>query len=208
MLMVPSIPKLLKLCEQVHKWKLCIREGMDSWYHPSGTFVLLGDAVHATLPYLASGAGMSLEDAAVLGECLGRIKSKDDVKLALQTYENCRKERTTRVVRRGNVQQHLYHLHDGAEQQERDRVMQMEPTPPGEALAWRDPELAPWLLGYDHMKDVSTPPVLCFFLAEILILLQVDKNWPREKLAVQSSPRDPPADAEMLTGFCKGSSRL
>lgn len=153
------IPKLLKLCEQVHKWKLCIREGMDSWYHPSGTFVLLGDAVHATLPYLASGAGMALEDAAVLGECLGRITSKDDVKLALQTYENCRKERTTRVVQRGNVQQYLYHLHDGPEQQERDRIMQMQPTPPGEALAWRDPELGPWLLGYDHMKDVSRP---CF----------------------------------------------
>lgn len=152
------IPKLLNLCEQVHKWKLCIREGMDSWYHPSGTFVLLGDAVHATLPYLASGAGMSLEDAAVLGECLGRIKSKDDVKLALQVYEDCRKKRTVRVVQRGNTQQYLYHLHDGPEQQERDRRMQMEPTPPGEALAWRDPGLGPWLLGYDHMKDVSTPP--------------------------------------------------
>lgn len=113
---------------------------------------------------------MSLEDAAVLGECLGRIKSKDDIKFALKVYEGCRKERTFRVVQRGNVyvllippslhmlteirQQYLYHLHDGPEQQERDRKLQMVPTPPGEALAWRDPELAPWLLGYDHMKSV------------------------------------------------------
>jgi 2-polyprenyl-6-methoxyphenol hydroxylase-like FAD-dependent oxidoreductase len=28
---------------------------MESWSHPSGAFTLLGDAVHATLPYLASG---------------------------------------------------------------------------------------------------------------------------------------------------------
>jgi hypothetical protein len=35
-------------------------------------------------------------------------------------------------------------------------IICMMPTPPGEALAWRDPELAPRLLGYDHLKDVST----------------------------------------------------
>ena len=49
------IPKLLSMCESVYKWKLCIRQGMDSWSHPSGSFTMLGDAVHATLPYLASG---------------------------------------------------------------------------------------------------------------------------------------------------------
>jgi salicylate hydroxylase len=59
------------------------------------------------------------------------------------------------VVERGNLQQYLYHLHDGAEQEERDRKMQMEPTPPGEALAWRDPELSPKLLGYNYLEDVS-----------------------------------------------------
>lgn len=59
------------------------------------------------------------------------------------------------VVQRGNMQQYLYHLHDGPEQEERDRRMRMVPTLPGEALAWRDPELAPRLLGYDHLKDVD-----------------------------------------------------
>jgi salicylate hydroxylase len=51
----PRIPKLLGMCESVYKWRLCIRHGMDSWSHPSGAFTLLGDAVHAALPYLASG---------------------------------------------------------------------------------------------------------------------------------------------------------
>lgn len=50
-----SIPKLLKLCDSVQKWRLCIRFGDFDWTHPSGAFVILGDAVHATLPYLASG---------------------------------------------------------------------------------------------------------------------------------------------------------
>lgn len=51
----PRIPKLLALCDSVYKWRLCIRSGMDTWSHPSGSFTLLGDAVHAALPYLASG---------------------------------------------------------------------------------------------------------------------------------------------------------
>ena len=59
------------------------------------------------------------------------------------------------VVERGNLQQYLYHLHDGPEQEERDRKMRMQPTPPGEALAWRDPDLSPRLLGYDFVKEVE-----------------------------------------------------
>lgn len=153
----PRIPKLLNLCDSVYKWRLCIRQPMDSWSHPSGTFTLLGDAVHATLPYLASGAGMSFEDGAVLGECLSRItdKSAKSKRHALKVYEKCRKERTEMVVERGNLQQHLYHLHDGPEQDERDKKMRETPTKEGEALAWRDPGLAPKLLGYDHLNDVD-----------------------------------------------------
>jgi len=156
----PRIGKLLKLCESVQKWRLCIRQGMDSWSSPTGAFTLLGDAVHATLPYLASGAGMSFEDGAVLGECLSRLPTTRritpvDKRHALAVYEKCRKARTEMVVQRGNRQQYLYHLHDGPEQEERDRKMRMMPTPPGEALCWRDPELSPKLLGYDHIKSVD-----------------------------------------------------
>jgi hypothetical protein len=75
-------------------------------------------------------------------------------KHAISVFQECRKQRTQMVVERGNIQQYLYHLHDGPEQEERDRKMQMVPTPEGEALAWRDPGLAPKLLGYDHIRDV------------------------------------------------------
>lgn len=111
-------------------------------------------------------AGMSFEDGAVLGECLSRLPnspgiSKTSVEFltakqhALSIFQECRKQRTKMIVERGNIQQYLYHLHDGTEQEERDRKMRMVPTPEGEALAWRDPGLAPKLLGYDHIADVS-----------------------------------------------------
>ncbi|GFF38059.1 3-hydroxybenzoate 6-hydroxylase [Aspergillus udagawae] len=109
-------------------------------------------------------AGMAFEDGAVLGECLSRLPNSPSVgktspeylrskRHALSVFEKCRKQRTKMVVDRGNVQQHLYHLHEGPEREERDRKMQMVPTPEGEALAWRDPGLAPKLLGYDHIAD-------------------------------------------------------
>ncbi|KAK3081154.1 hypothetical protein LTS18_009738, partial [Coniosporium uncinatum] len=150
----PRIPKLLSLCESVYKWRLQIRIGMDTWSHKSGTFTMLGDAVHATLPYLASGAGMCLEDAAVLGELFSRApnpRNPGTKRRLLRVYEQCRKERTEMVVKRGNVQQYLYHLHDGPEQIERDRKLMAKEE--GEALAWRDSGLAPRLLGYQVEND-------------------------------------------------------
>jgi 2-polyprenyl-6-methoxyphenol hydroxylase-like FAD-dependent oxidoreductase len=57
--------------------------------------VLLGDAVHATTPHLASGAGMAVESAIVLVEELART---DDAEAALAAYEARRYERCRDIV--------------------------------------------------------------------------------------------------------------
>jgi len=172
----PRIPKLLALCESVHKWRLMIRPGLDpTWSHESAAFTILGDAAHATLPYLASGAGMSLEDGHVLGLCLGKIKNKStaEKKRALDVYERCRRERTERVVSRGNRQQYLYHVHDGEVQQERDQKLRAFAEFNGKGkisreqyeakglkveddpLAWRWGGVGSWLLTYVCEDDVE-----------------------------------------------------
>ena len=66
------------------------------WYQDN--IVLLGDAVHATTPHLASGAGMAVEDAIVLAEELDR--ADDDIKSALTAYEARRYERCRDIVER------------------------------------------------------------------------------------------------------------
>ena len=48
----PRLRTLLNLVHQTSKWRLQNSEEMKSWSHPSGKFALLGDACHATLPYL------------------------------------------------------------------------------------------------------------------------------------------------------------
>jgi 2-polyprenyl-6-methoxyphenol hydroxylase-like FAD-dependent oxidoreductase len=60
-----------------------------------GRVLLIGDAVHATTPHLASGAGIAIEDALVLSEELGAPVS---IEQALARFEERRWERCRLVV--------------------------------------------------------------------------------------------------------------
>ena len=61
----------------------------------SGRVVLLGDAVHATTPHLASGAGMAVESAIVLAE---ELAAADSVGKALAAYEERRFDRCRFII--------------------------------------------------------------------------------------------------------------
>jgi 2-polyprenyl-6-methoxyphenol hydroxylase-like FAD-dependent oxidoreductase len=61
-----------------------------------GRAVLLGDAVHAMTPNIGQGAGMAMEDAAVLAEELSASSSIDE---SLKNYARRRKPRVESIVR-------------------------------------------------------------------------------------------------------------
>lgn len=61
----------------------------------NGRVALIGDAVHATTPHLASGAGMAVEDAIVLAY---ELAARPGVEDALDAYEERRFERCRLVV--------------------------------------------------------------------------------------------------------------
>jgi salicylate hydroxylase len=75
------------------KWALMGRDPLKFW--SVGRVSLLGDACHPTLPFLAQGAVMAIEDGMVLARCL---ESHDDVETALARYQDVRVERTAKVV--------------------------------------------------------------------------------------------------------------
>jgi len=56
----------------------------------------MGDAAHPTLPFLAQGANMALEDAVVIARCLDLSHSPRE---ALRRYEDARLHRTAAIVR-------------------------------------------------------------------------------------------------------------
>ena len=71
-------------------WKLLVPA---PWY--SGRVLLIGDAVHATTPHLASGAGIGVEDAVVIAQEISRALSIND---ALNRFMDRRFERCRVVV--------------------------------------------------------------------------------------------------------------
>ncbi len=92
----PDVRAVLAAAPEVYKWGIFERDPLPTWRR--GRAVLLGDACHPMTPYMASGAGMALEDAAVLARCLVEFGDADT---ALRIYEATRKPRTS-VVQQGS----------------------------------------------------------------------------------------------------------
>jgi salicylate hydroxylase len=70
---------------------------------------LLGDACHPTLPFMAQGACMAIEDAAVLAACLSGC-SRNDIPAALCRYEDLRRRRTAGIQAGSRRNASIYHL--------------------------------------------------------------------------------------------------
>jgi salicylate hydroxylase len=89
----PDIHTLIRHIDVPYKWALMGREPMQNWV--IGRTTLLGDAAHPTLPFMAQGAQMAMEDGLILARCLDEYSDMDE---ALQHYQDARRERTARVV--------------------------------------------------------------------------------------------------------------
>ncbi|MGC1779999.1 MAG: FAD-dependent monooxygenase [Xanthobacteraceae bacterium] len=90
----PEALALLDTCTSVTKSALYIRDPLPVW--SMGRVTLLGDACHPMVPFMAQGACMAIEDAAVLGRSLENI-DETMIEAALRCYESTRSERTARV---------------------------------------------------------------------------------------------------------------
>jgi salicylate hydroxylase len=88
-----------------YRWSLHNRPPAPHWSTKRVT--LLGDAAHPTLPYLAQGAAMAIEDGAVLTRSLAMSPSLAD---ALQLYQRNRIERTSKIVAQSTANRELFHL--------------------------------------------------------------------------------------------------
>ena len=72
-----------------------------------GRVTLLGDACHPTLPFMAQGAAMAIEDAAVLADC---VATADDVTKGLVRYATLRRARTAKIQLGSRANAKLFHL--------------------------------------------------------------------------------------------------
>ena len=105
----PRVRGWLDRVEDPWLWGLFRHQVAQTWVRPMGQggAVILGDAAHPTLPFLAQGASMGLEDAWVLTQALA---THDTLAAALSAYQAQRKPRTTRIVAAATANARAYHL--------------------------------------------------------------------------------------------------
>jgi 2-polyprenyl-6-methoxyphenol hydroxylase-like FAD-dependent oxidoreductase len=100
------------------RWPMYDREPLDNWR--AGRTVLLGDAAHPMLQYLAQGACQALLDGSALAQSLAAAREAgSDVESALETYQQERIAPTARVQRQARIWGELWHA-DGLLESLRD----------------------------------------------------------------------------------------
>lgn len=102
----PVIREIIEEGEEFFRWGLFGRPVIEDWCSPRA--VLLGDAVHPTLPFLAQGAVMAIEDAWVLADCLS-VRS-EPLRLRLTKYQQRRLPHTRRIQDNSRRNKTIFHL--------------------------------------------------------------------------------------------------
>jgi 2-polyprenyl-6-methoxyphenol hydroxylase-like FAD-dependent oxidoreductase len=102
---------LVGAVDEWRRWALFTVPDPGEW--SDGAIALLGDAAHAMLPFAAQGAGMAIEDAAVLAQVLsdeGTGENIAAIPAALKRYGRLRRARVLQVQRAARRQGRIYHL--------------------------------------------------------------------------------------------------
>jgi len=103
----PEVREVIETAPGLTKWPIRDIEPIDKWSNKN--LVLLGDACHAMTPYMASGAAMAIEDAAVLARC---ILQTSDHGAAFALYEATRMSRVRKVQKISSENSFLRHPTD------------------------------------------------------------------------------------------------
>lgn len=96
----PVIRNVIENADELYRWALFDRSPLARWV--DGRAVLMGDAAHPMLPFLAQGAAMAVEDAWVLAETLSDGRDLND-------YQRKRLPRTSKVQAASRANMGLFH---------------------------------------------------------------------------------------------------
>ncbi|KAF7859570.1 hypothetical protein EAF04_008651 [Stromatinia cepivora] len=155
------IGMILDHVDTVLEWRLYTHEELDNWVHASGKLCLIGDAAHAMTPYLAQGAAMSIEDAAILGALLEKFPNKDTLPEALSMYCNLRRKRTAKIAKASIESRYFTQMPDRDMQKLRDEYLLAHPGIwKGHVNIRSRKEFLDELFGYDAYKALEHISVL------------------------------------------------
>ncbi|KAK2626931.1 hypothetical protein QTJ16_004106 [Diplocarpon rosae] len=138
---------------EIMEWTLNTHLPLPSW--TVNRCVLLGDACHPMLPYVAQGAAQAIEDAGVLTVALSLISSPSEIPTALKVYELVRKDRAEKIQNSAASTGRALHLPDGEEQRKRDDAIRasMNDINQRDPDMWADRQWQDFMWGVDVMRE-------------------------------------------------------
>jgi len=143
------IQALIEASNNWYSWPLFSRPPAKTYI--KGRIALLGDAAHPTLPCLAQGGAMAIEDAYILARCLK--VDLNNLTEGLKKYDKLRVERTGRLQLASRAAADMYHM-SGPQRLARNLTLKMAAKfAPERPLQRYD-----WLYGYDPVEGPLEPP--------------------------------------------------
>ncbi|MGI9380132.1 MAG: FAD-dependent oxidoreductase [Methyloligellaceae bacterium] len=104
--------ELLESAPVWNRWSLAELEPVNSWFRKN--ILLIGDAAHPVLPFLAQGGGLAIEDGFEIALHLARSgtssKGENDITAVCQAFENSRRPRVQRVQAASQRNGTIYHM--------------------------------------------------------------------------------------------------
>jgi 3-hydroxybenzoate 6-monooxygenase len=104
----PELRAVLDKMDLTRSWPIADRAPIRNWSR--GRMTLLGDSAHAALQSLAQGAGMAIEDAIVIADCIATANG--DFPRAFELFRRERLVRTSRVILESRALWPMYHEED------------------------------------------------------------------------------------------------
>lgn len=139
------VPGWLAQVDNVGIWGLFRHPVAAHWQ--DGSRALIGDAAHPTLPFMAQGAVMAIEDAWVLTACLD---ADPDRAAALARFQALRQPRCQQIVEAANANARNYHLRGPTRAVAHAGLRAVSRVAPARLI-----ERFAWLYDYDPVKSTG-----------------------------------------------------
>jgi len=130
----------------IHKateWSIQSIEIPDIWASKSGKMIILGDAAHAVVPYMALGAAMAVEDACALAASLRHIQNPTELSIAMKKWVTVRKHRTKMVHEASFGHGLMLHIDEAMKHDIDGSNITESPN------QWSNPIVTQWAYGYN-----------------------------------------------------------
>lgn len=140
------VPDWLARVKETGIWGLFRHPVARRWQ--DGHRVIIGDAAHPTLPFMAQGAALAIEDAWQLAACLDADANQS---AALTRFQALRADRATRIVALATQNARAYHLQGPARLVAHAGLRSIARLQPARLTGRFD-----WIYDFDPLRDASS----------------------------------------------------